>query len=102
MVNFNSTLDSASFCIEILKWTFLLPSFGSKIAFFRFLCKKEKNRKTEVELLFSFFVQDQKKEKTERELFLPFCVHGEKKIDETEVNLLFASFVLNVKKSPKM
>ena len=53
---------------------------GSKIAFFRFLYLKGKNRKTEVELLFSFFVQDQKKEKTEVELLFLFTVHGEKKL----------------------
>ena len=44
-----------------------------------------------------------KRKKTEVELLFPFFYTRREKIDETEMNLLFASFALNVKKeSPKM
>ena len=52
----------------------------------------------EVELLFPVFLYKIKKGKNgSRIAFSVFCTRREK-IDETEVNLLFASFAVNVKK----
>ena len=52
----------------------------------------------EVELLFPVFLCKIKKGKNgSRIAFSVFCTRREK-IDETEVNLLFASFAVNVKK----
>ena len=70
---------------------------GSKIAFF-VSCTKRKKPKNGSRIAFSFFCTRPKKGKNgSRIAFSVLCTRREK-IDETEVNLLFRSFALNVKK----